>query len=752
MPDQRVLDAMLRFGLDQQSAAEVKASISALTAGLKEAEAQAQRTKAGLLALKQSARELQQVSQGLIIGGAAIVGPFIAAANAYVTQTGRAEVASRRWLVATDQIHESFISVGRVATTIIAPELEKLAALSESAAKFAQEHPDAVKAALGIGGGLVVLGALGSIAAEGIKLYADVKLLGAAALQDTAADKMLAAARLQAGGAEAGGGGAGAAVSGASVWINRGLAVAGALVGATLINETSKAVATFAFSKFEQLTGTNPNTGGVYGFEKNLQTNYGPAGLGQIGALIGAIQQLINKQNGAPATPGVQVPFFSAWDSADRSKRQTEGLAGPAEMTTAQAKALPVFQAYQSQKADSLLSYIDNRTKVLDDFQKTYWDNEASYAQTRGRTVRDYQQAEAQAQQSFNTSRARQLRDFAQSEAQTEKTYYEDRLKQAAAFNTETVRAEQDHQDALVKLQGDHADRMHDLAGARDALGLVKEQRAYEKSRAESEKQYQKDTSRRNEDYALQLADGEQAFAEQREQRTKDFEQQLQDQDQDFKEQQDQAAAQQRQRLADMDHDFKESQDKLTAQKVQRLADLDAGFITEQAHITQAFTDALTAIDPILTGMTSTAEKNFQKTSEEFGKFLDGLASQTHGGGGYCQPGYHWDNQTKSCMKDKVGGAAAGGYVGYGMRMLGEKGGEFVLSNQSMTSAERLVGGPLTQDKILAALGGGGQSFNVNLGGVSGHWGDKATALEGTLALVDQRIAEAFDQFGNELN
>jgi len=732
MTDQRVLDAILRFGLDKASAGETKAGLDGIRRGLTEVEQQAARTRAQFVQLRAAGRELRQVGLEMGLVGAAIGGPLLAAAKAFVDANAKTSAVARAWQADTDKITANYQRIGGVVAREMLPAMDQAGKLVDKLATFAEQNPGLVKMALGASGALVAGGASLVVLGQATQTAANIGLL------ITALNKNATIAA-------AGGVGAIAGPIAGTAAVGVGAAAAGSLAAGGLIGLLSKLSPGFAQS------ATNPAYAGlgmmeVLALEKNTAaTNANTAA--HLNAPLDASDR----------HPVSTLPDYF-YNAADRSKRQTEGLASSfyggynSETEQARAKALPAFQAYHAQKNDALLTWIDSRTKILDNYQKTYWDNEANYAQTRSRTVRDFETQETQAAQAFNTSRARQLRDFAESEAQSEKSYYENRLKAAAAFNTETVRAEQDHQDELAKLQSDHADRARDLAAAGDALGFVKEQRAYEKSRAESEKQYQKDTARRNQDYATQLKDGEAAFKEQREQRLKDFEQQQKDQADDFKTQQAQAADQQRQRLADMDHDFREQQDKLAQQRDQALTDLDTNYAKEQAHITQAFTDTLNAIDPILTGMKDDVVKNLELSQDAFANYLQGLTSIAGGGPGYCQPGYHWDSTQLTCVKDQPDHRRAdGGYAPYGMTLLGERGREFVLSHETVSAAERLSGGPLTQEKILASLGHGGNSYSVNLGGISGHWSDRATALEGVLGLVDAKITEAFDSFAQEV-
>lgn len=715
MADERIVRALLRFGLDKASATEAAAGIEGMKKGLAATEAQAKRTEQQFQRLKRTAGELRQISTTLGLASAAIGLPLIAAAKSFVDANQKTSYVAQQWMRDTKSIEGSYNRIGGVVARELLPALDKAAKLAERVASFVEKNPDFIKAAL-------ISSAVLAGAAGGVGLAAQVANTAAnVGLLVTAINKIPAVAA--AGGAGALGGAALVGAGGA------GVGIAGGMVVGQVMSDNLGVAAAQQGSRTAQA------------FQSATES----------------LRMLINKITGAnyqvTPTAAPLAPFTAQGLLAGDDGRGTHrDNTYQTYVAGAKARAQPAYNAYTANKAASTDSYMANRIKVLDDFQKQYWDNEANYAQGRSRNVRDFQRQETQAVADFNTSRARQLRDFAENEAQSERGYYEDRLKRARDYGVETERAEADHQDELLRLQSDHADRADDLARAGDALGFVKEQRAYERSRAESEKQYQKDAGRRNADYARELADGEQAFAEQRDQRLAGFEQQQKDAADDFKTEQDRRAKEQAERLRDMDSDFAESQAKLRAQKDQALRDLDANYAEEQAHIEQAFIDTLNAIDPILTGMRTAVETKMQDASDAFQDFLDGIKSQAGGGPGYCQPGYHWDAAAKACVKNRPGEItplSAGGYAAYGLKMTGEEGREFMLDNPTTSAAERLLGGPITQEKILAALSRN-NSYAVNLGDINVSGGHGA-ALRETLALVDERITSAFDEFSQYL-
>jgi len=821
MTEDSILRIILRFGLDQPSSTDAKAGVDSVTAALKVTQAQAASATAEMRQLRMVARELNQVAMLTIAAGTAIAGPFVAAAAKYISSTGQLDGVSRDWLGTLEKINRSTNDIGRVAASVLLPGLKEAESVSEKIATFLEANPGVVEAALKIGATVIAIGTVAKIAAEGIKFYADVNLILAAATQNTAADTMLAAANIQAGAAAAGAAGSGGAqVAGGAATVAGGITLGGAAAlagGAALIGGVAYAVDSL---KNAALTGVidaiaNVTAGDVSKLPETAQVGIqfykafvialsGGSALDLAFTSAGIAQRAIDAH--ATAASGVGPlqynPAYSGLDASDRAAHRNDPgtfIPNSPELnySLARTAALPVYNAYSKASAGNLDSYQttdsatrmaflksseaaeagynSNRLLAIRNFGEQSVQIEKSYNETRQIQIRNFNEQSKQLESSYNDSRLKAIRNFAEQQANAAESFNDSQTKALDAHNLEMARLAADHATAMAAAADTHNQSLHDLAASGNALGFVKEQESYAKSKAAAEKAYALEVSRKNADFAksskdaqanydeqrkLALAafqqsqdDAAKAYQDQKDQRDKQFAQQLDDAAKAYQDAKDQRAFQFAQQQQDAQNAFDDQQRQARANFKTALDDNQKHYDAQQTQLTQAFTDQLNAIDPILTGMTTSVQTNMQNASDEFAKYLQGVVSQIGGGPGYCGPGYHWDAQTKSCVPDSYhGGAASGGYVGYGMRMLGEKGGEFVLSNQTMTAAERLGGGPLTQDKILAMLaGGGGQSFNVNLGGVSGHWGDKATALEGTLALVDARISDAFDQFGQEL-
>lgn len=713
--EERLLKILLKYVTDVRSVEQAKAAAGKLTeaqkaagkagqtAGEKTATATAfaaarmelleKRTRlvnAEVEKLKRNAGALQQISASIAGAGALIAGPFVAAALAYTSQAGRAEETSRKWGRTTAQIADAYQDVGRVAARTLLPLLERAADLAEVVARLAEQHPGAVAAALGIGGGLLALGTLGTIAAQGIRLYADVKLLGAAALQNVAADKMLAAAGLQSGGAGAGGLGSLALFAGPA-----GLAAA-ALAGMQYFGwrAASGAYGPGSQSVARGAAGDPNALAGI------LSVAFGRALGGALVPLVQAVSgqrgqsptvnQMGSRPGGtSPATFGAAVQLYASY----------------------QQQLIAFEQDYGRRKTQIILDYAKRGIEIEQQYQEDRARIAADFSKSQGRELRDFLENERRTQREYAERVRLQLRDFARGEERAEQGYYEQRLKRARDFDIETQRAEEDHQARLLEFQADHADRARDFAGAQDALGLVKEQRRYEKERQQEELAYSKEARRRNEDYARELDDGEQAFREQREQRLADFEQQQADQKEQF--QKDRAErkadfAQRRaderqdfqQRLADLDAQHIKAKEKNEANFAEDLRAIDSQHTREKAKLEQDFKDRLNQLDAALLGEQKKRQDYYRRMALDLEDFLRAAR----------------DHQPYVPRKDS--------------------------QYPQPSSSERLVNSTTTQTS-----GGGSAALTVNMGGLAFQGASGQQLVQSVMSQVEGMLTAAFDQF-----
>ena len=160
----------LLLNMEAQNGAGVKA----LANGLKDVEQQANRTR-------ESMEKLSRIGRGLAVTGAAITAPFMLAMKKYIDTAKETEPTSRKILELNKRWEESQVRIGRVTAEVLLPAMEKALDVVDKITAFAEKNPGAVKAALGIGGTLVILGGMLTTAASIVSSIATIQGLAASA-------------------------------------------------------------------------------------------------------------------------------------------------------------------------------------------------------------------------------------------------------------------------------------------------------------------------------------------------------------------------------------------------------------------------------------------------------------------------------------------------------------------------------------------------------------------------------------------
>lgn len=125
---------------------------------LQRIEQQANRTR-------EKMQKLAMVGNQMAMAGAIIFAPFALAMKKYVDSAKETEPLAAKIVELSEKWEASQVRIGRVAAEILLPSLEKSLDLIDKIAAFSEAHPDAVKAALGIGTSMILIG--GAISAVG---------------------------------------------------------------------------------------------------------------------------------------------------------------------------------------------------------------------------------------------------------------------------------------------------------------------------------------------------------------------------------------------------------------------------------------------------------------------------------------------------------------------------------------------------------------------------------------------------------
>lgn len=760
---QRVLEAQLRFILDRQSLQEVKSGAKSVEGALKGVQEQLDKTEAKLNQIRDFSGYFGDLAGSFAFFGAALGGPLVASAASFVSYAGQANQTSREWLSATDDLQKSYLRIGQVSAQAILPVLETAASIASKVADFAEQNPAAIQAILVGGGTLIGLAAVGEAVEKGIRIYTDAKQLVVAGKQLLAAQIMERAADKQAGaaGAMAGKGGGGALGAVATVG-----AAAAASFG---INELYKSGAGSVFSGIEGLLGkSEEELGGIYQTIKTINTEYG-VGIYQAKAwvdmLMGTFNAETGKQQGEQLAQQNQPMFgqeaLSAFISFQQANEQAQvafeerrsqmisryGEERVRIEQTAEERRTEIVRDFAQQQAEAQDDFNRSQGRALRDFNLNETRAIEQYNQSRLKMVTDARKADLDAELQLTRARQRILGDAAKAAKEAEENYYDQRKKATEQYNKEVQRAEEDHQKQMRRMREDHDLRLQDAIREQDAIAFLREQQNYERERQRAEEDYSDQAQERDADHADQMAEMEEQFKEQRAkqqealkeqladlqanyeeqkvqreaqlqeqlaqhqqqfeaeraQRLADFQLRQQDALDDFNLQRERQLQQYQQTLAELDQQKAEELAALSAKHQEELNQLNGQYASEKAAREEAFKEQLNELDAALLNEQETRLKYYELMEKDFTKWLENMRKKMDTTSG-----------PSAGSDSKVPGKAGGGYVGAGLYRLGELGTEFVLNAGATRTAEGMIGGPLTQTNLLAALASG-KSGGANL-------------------------------------
>lgn len=670
-------------------------------------------------AARKAAEETQNLAEragrlGVALGAAGGAGLLAMGglASKYAEFSGMAEDTSRAWLDTSDRIEQAQLRLGRASAQALDPWRNALAGILEQMASIAEQNPGTMSgmaagavAAAGAGGGLAAV-------SQGIRLVADMKFLSAVALQKTAAQDMLKAAGIQAGAATAMKG-AGAAGSAGKV-----LSMAGI---AGLLGTAGTAAGVVGGGMYLGNLAGKKVSGGT-GIE-----HFAAIGAHGVGYLVGGEQKAnefftaVGKLTGA-----LDESTAAAMEAAMAEKELATNRILPEEAVNSyiayRQQEAQAEEQYSQQRAQIVEEYASQRKQIEEQYEQDRTNIVEQYAERRAQITENYEKRQTEATKNYNRTIERQARDFAQNEARIQADYYRQRSEMVKDYHEDVQRAEEDHQRRMRQMQMEHQARSDDLIAARDALGLAREMRDYENNRQQVEDEHQIDMKRHSQDFAEQLREMEANFREQRQRRLEDYQQRLADQEEDFQRQQEQAQEAYEAQLQDLEDAEQEQlsaleqsyQDQLTEleqHKRDMLAKLKQQYLSEKNARDQAFRDQLRQMKLFHGDQLTAWEAFYDRMREELQDFIDETSASS-------------DIDVADSSNNDSGGSggkkarASGGYASFGEYLLGERGTEFVMSAPATQAAERMIGGRLDQQNILAAMSGrngGGMVVNLHL-------------------------------------
>lgn len=502
--------------------------LQAITHELVELDQKAQRAQTALRGMANSSRDirdnlfnLRDIGEKLDrIGGTferfgrGILSPLTGSIQSYLQSASPFDTVAFAWKQAQMDIQQSFMRIGAVATNELLPAMRMAADLVAKIADLVERNPDLIKAGLMFGGSLVAIGGLAQLAGQITMLVGVTKALNIPALLGSM-------------------GSAGGALFNPYVGVTA-LVGMGAAAGYSALSRTdfgAQRNMQAAPGQLATIAAYYSGRFGLFGSEER-----GQQWAMMIGQLTGVVEKHAEAaQRDAMATQQ-QLDAFAAYEQAQQQRTEYE--------RRAQAERNQIIVEFAAQRVEIERNYENNRKSLI-----------AQYAEQR----------------------LRLMRDFARTERQAEQDYYQNRLKLSQTYQVDVRRAEEDHQRRMRQLREDHDERLQELIENRDALGIIREKRSYERRRQEEEETYRIQAARRSEDFARQIQEMESQFAFQRQRRLEDYRLQLND-----------MAEQHRQRMAQLVVQRAEELKRLDEQQRKRLQQFDRQYQNELQQLRNA--------------------------------------------------------------------------------------------------------------------------------------------------------------------
>lgn len=589
--------------------------------------------------MREQAERLQQVGMTIAGMGAAILTPMGLALNNYIQNAGEAEQTAKRWKEQTERLSAASQDVGAVIAEEALPYLEKAADLAEKAAKFAEDHPEAIKAAMTIGGTLAAAGTL---------------VVGLAQIQRTITSLQ---ALFGTGGMLSGAGGS--------------LAAGAQGVGAFAASTTGAGVAGFGL--------------GLAGYQALAKSDFGQsqgyADLGQYATVIAyGLGELTGKGNEWARAVGI-------WTGAiEDNQAALEQAASAAEKFS--NSQMQTYINYIDAENKAKTQYEDKVAQVKQNAAAQDLQDAQDNARQQALSLRNFNLNEARISASLQRQNSQDIASFLKTDALSVKEHYANRLATAKAAGIEIQRMEEDHQREMRKLAADHQDNLADLATKRDALGIVREVRSYEKQRKEADSETNLAIARKKADTARTLAEQDASFAAQREQRLADFQAQMAERAEQAELQKAQRAEDFARQQADEQEAYAIRRQRQAAATRQQLADLAKEYNQQRVERRNAMISQLGDLTDVLT-----QERLLRQ------RFTSAMLSDLQ-------------VAVNQASKGQLPSRASGGYVSAGLYRMHNN--EFVMNEAVTRAAERAAGGALSSDAMLSliARGAGGAVSN----------------------------------------
>lgn len=630
-----------------------------------------------LEAYVQGAERIKHVSRGIALASSAALAGAYALAQKYIVSTDDNTQLTERWKEATDNLTESQMRIGKVVASQLLPVIEKAAEIAEKLADFAEENPELIKR------GLEGLGAISAIATvvSTIAGTAQVLLQGVKILEKITGSSVFAG--LAKGAASKGGGMLFAPAGGEIAAGGAGLAGAAPAIGVAIAGVVAVELERRLLNA---AMGTDKSWGDIGETAKQaaqLPTKLLILGLREAGAISEDTAKRLNDVGNELWNLGKK-----AEDTGENLDAAADGL-GRLAGSDVEKQIVDAYTDMIEADLEQTKQYAEARAQIIKNGQEQEKEIARQTAEAIKNIVKNYNEAVKDITASYT-----------EASIDAEEQYQEARRDAAEDAARDIERIQENLQIQLEQMEEQHNANVKELTAARDAVGLVKENERYQKERDQAIENAEREIAERKEALERQLNDLKEAHAKEEAERKEAYEKALEE-----------AKKQELEQIAEAKRRAAEELARSREQNAKQLEDLKKHNDEEFRRRHDAFIKMVRDLDASLIGEQDLKKQYYQKMLADAQAFLDAYQATMPSS----------PTQTTTTTANSANGIntklrnipARSNDDGYALAMNGSP--KFVMNGSATRMAERLIGGQLTQARVLAAISGsGGKSLTVN--------------------------------------
>lgn len=629
---------------------------------------------------------MNTVARYMAAFGGITLAPLVKSAYDFAKEFSAINEVSRAWNENTERIHSAYVRIGEVAARTFLPAIRLIADLSEKIAGFAERNPAAVAAVAAMGGLALSIATLLKLVAGGIRIAFDMvyvktvamwiesQLLAAKAIESASGKMLMAATAVSSSSAKE------VAAKTTDILLGSGGLFGGIFkIGGTMWSTLTKAIT--AIGLFAGKVAIIVGLMEIYAELTRRVVNLGmslvnPAWKEQTWKDIGTTA----RQAGAITIFSFEKVLFGreakeAWEHAKR-------LMGLAVQETAE-KTYTLSEAIKNLgiDMDSLLRDFEKMreaeknilAKMNQDILKENENANRKIEEENRRHVDEIAKINQQSAEAIQRIR----NDFNSDIARMAYEYSAERARIIEESNRQIEEAEREHQNRLYELKQEHLRRVAEIEDERDALALVRENQRYQDEVDQENRRFSEIIDRERRETALRLQELEARYAQERALRIAEYQRQIAEEN-----------AQKQQRIAEEQQRHNQELQEIARQREERIAEIRRNAQLEIQQLRQEFVDRLRMEIEARQAEKGLRQQYYSSMLADLETFLrqyrislNSLLSgnvPTHDYTGYAYPGLYRFNQR-----------------------------EFVLDSKTTLAMERIVGGRLTGERIIAGLRGG---------------------------------------------